>query len=92
MSKATANFYQDSKAGMENVAALAGYVNGLDDSVKSFLSTSNLKKDVTLVKELNSLRASDNNFSNHNALGVDYDLMIYASISGLISDSSKNHT
>lgn len=92
MSKATANFYQDSKAGMENVAALAGYVNGLDDSVKSFLSTSNLKKDVTLVKELNSLRASDNNFSNHNALGVDYDLMIYASISGFISDSTKNHT
>lgn len=92
MSKATANFYQDSKAGMANVAALAGYVNGLDDSVKSFLSTSNLKKDVTLVKELNSLRASDNNFSNHNALGVDYDLMIYASISGFISDSTKNHT
>lgn len=92
MSKATPNFYQDSKAGMANVAALASYVNGLDDSVKSFLSTSNLKKDVTLVKELNSLRASDNNFSNHNALGVDYDLMIYASISGFISDSTKNHT
>ncbi|WP_231538375.1 Rib/alpha-like domain-containing protein [Lactobacillus delbrueckii] len=92
MSKATANFYQDSKAGMANVAALAGYVNGLDDSVKSFLSTSNLKKDVTLIKELNSLRASDNNFSNHNALGVDYDLMIYASISGFISDSTMNHT
>lgn len=92
MSKATANFYQDSKAGMANVAALAGYVNGLDDSVKSFLSTSNLKKDVTLVKELNSLRASDNNFSNHSALGVDYDLMIYASISGFISDSTQNHT
>ncbi|MFB5979038.1 Rib/alpha-like domain-containing protein [Lactobacillus delbrueckii] len=92
MSKATANFYQDSKAGMANVAVLAGYVNGLDDSVKSFLSTSNLKKDVTLIKELNSLRASDNNFSNHNALGVDYDLMIYASISGFISDSTMNHT
>ena len=92
MSKATANFYQDSKAGMANVAALASYVNGLDDSVKSFLSTSNLKKDVTLIKELNSLRASDNNFSNHNALGVDYDLMIYASISGFISDSTMNHT
>lgn len=92
MSKATANFYQDSKAGMANVAALAGYVNGLDDSVKSFLSTNNLKKDVTLIKELNSLRASDNNFSNHNALGVDYDLMIYASISGFISDSTMNHT
>lgn len=92
MSKATANFYQDSKADMANVAALASYVNGLDDSVKSFLSTSNLKKDVTLIKELNSLRASDNNFSNHNALGVDYDLMIYASISGFISDSTMNHT
>lgn len=92
MSKATANFYQDSKAGMANVAALKGYVNGLDDSVKSFLSTNNLKKDVTLIKELNSLRASDNNFSNHNALGVDYDLMIYASISGFISDSTMNHT
>ena len=92
MSKATANFYQDSKTGMANVAALASYVNGLDDSVKSFLSTSNLKKDVTLIKELNSLRASDNNFSNHNALGVDYDLMIYASISGFISDSTMNHT
>lgn len=92
MSKATANFYQDSKAGMANVAALAGYVNGLDNSIKSFLSTNNLKKDVTLIKELNSLRASDNNFSNHNALGVDYDLMIYASISGFISDSTMNHT
>lgn len=92
MSKATANFYQDSKAGMANVAELAGYVKGLDDSVKSFLSTNNLKKDVTLIKELNSLRASDNNFSNHNALGVDYDLMIYASISGFISDSTMNHT
>lgn len=92
MSKATANFYKDSKAGMANVAALAGYVNGLDDSVKSFLSTNNLKKDVTLIKELNNLRASDNNFSNHNALGVDYDLMIYASISGFISDSTMNHT
>lgn len=92
MSKATANYYQDSKTGMANVAALSGYVNGLDDSVKSFLSTSNLKKDVTLIKELNSLRASDNNFANHSALGVDYDLMIYASISGFISDSTKNHT
>ena len=92
MSKATANYYQDSKTGMANVAVLAGYVNGLDDSVKSFLSTSNLKKDVTLIKELNSFRASDNNFSNHNALGVDYDLMIYASISGFISDSTMNHT
>lgn len=92
MSKATANFYQDSKTGMANVAALAGYVSGLDDSVKSFLSTSNLKKDATLINELNSLRASDNNFSNHNALGVDYNLMIYASISGFISDSTKDHT
>ena len=45
-----------------------------------------------MIKELNSLRASDNNFSNHNALGVDYDLMIYASISGFISDSTMNHT
>ncbi len=92
MSKATANYYQDSKTGMANVAVLSGYVNGLDDSVKSFLSTSNLKKDVTLIKELNSFRASDNNFSNHNALGVDYDLMVYASIAGIISNSTLDHT
>ncbi|MDA3768630.1 Rib/alpha-like domain-containing protein [Lactobacillus delbrueckii] len=92
MSKATPNFYQDSKNEMATVSELTGYVSGLDASVKSFLSTSNLKKDVTLIKELNDLRASDNNFSNHNALGVDYDLMIYASIAGFISDSTKNHT
>ena len=92
MSKATPNYYQDSKTGMANVAVLAGYVNGLDDSVKSALKTSNLKNDVKLIKELNSLRATDNNFSNHAALGVDYDLMIYASIANVVSNSTGGHT
>ncbi|MFR0600589.1 hypothetical protein [Lactobacillus equicursoris] len=92
MSKATPNYYQDSKTAMANDADLAGYVTGLDDSVKSALKTSNLKEDAALIKELNSFRVSDNNFSNHNALGVDYDLMIYASIANVVSNSTNDHT
>lgn len=92
MSKATPDYYQESKNGMTNDSTLASYANGLDDSVKSALSTSNLKKDAALIKELNSFRASDNNFSNHNALGVDYDLMIYASIANVVSNSTNDHT
>ncbi|MFV4960718.1 hypothetical protein VST03_04815 [Lactobacillus delbrueckii subsp. allosunkii] len=86
MSKATPNYYQDSKTAIANDAYLAslGDVTELDDYVKSVLKTSNLKNDVKLIKELNSLRATDNNFSNHNALGVDYDLMIFASFSNVI--------
>ncbi|GHV97256.1 hypothetical protein lacNasYZ03_01650 [Lactobacillus nasalidis] len=92
MSKATPNYYQDSKDGMSQESALAEYVNGLDDSVKSVLKTTNLKNDVALIKELNNFRATDNNFSNHYALGVDYDLMIFASIANVVSNTTEDHT
>ncbi len=92
MSKATPNYYQDSKNSMSKESVLAGYVSGLDDSVKSVLSTTNLKEDITLVKELNNYRATDNNFPNHNALGIDYDLMIFASIANVVGTNTYGHT
>lgn len=92
MSKATPNYYADSKNAMANNSALSQYVNGLDESVKSFLSTTNIKKDIELIKELNNLRATDNNFPGLKALGVDYDLMIYASVAGAVSEHTMNHT
>ena len=92
MSKATPNYYVDSKNAMANNSVLSQYVNGLDESVKSFLSTTNIKKDIELIKELNNLRATDNNFPGLKALGVDYDLMIFASISGALYPSTHSHT
>ncbi len=92
MSKATPNYYQDSKNSMSKESVLAGYVSGLDDSIKSVLSTTNLKEDITLVKELNNYRSTDNNFPNHNALGIDYDLMIFASIANVVGTNTYGHT
>lgn len=92
MSKATPNYYQDSKNSMSKESVLTGYVSGLDDSVKSVLSTPNLKEDITLVKELNNFRSTDNNFPNHNALGIDYDLMIFASIANVVGTNTYGHT
>ena len=62
MSKASTNYYQNSKEGMANDANLAAYVNGLDESVKSTLATTNLKRDITLIRELNNDRDTDSNF------------------------------
>ncbi len=92
MSKASANYYQNSKEGMANDANLAAYVNGLDESVKSTLGTTNLKRDITLIRELNNDRDTDSNFPHSKALGVDYDLMVFASISGFVSNTTGNHT
>ncbi|MFK3588637.1 Rib/alpha-like domain-containing protein [Lactobacillus sp. 23-2] len=92
MSKATPNYYQDSKDSMSKESVLAEYVSGLDDSVKSVLSTTNLKEDINLVKELNNFRSTDNNFPNHKALGIDYDLMIFASIANVVGTDTYAHT
>lgn len=92
MSKASANYYEDAKDAMKNNSALSSYVNGLDGSMKRVLSTSNLKNDINLMKELNQFRATDNNFTDLQALGVDYNMMIYAGIAGIVSNTTHNHT
>lgn len=92
MNKASAHYYQSSNDAMAADTNLAAYVNGLDESVKSTLSTTNLKRDITLIRELNNDRATDSNFPNSKALGVDYDLMVFASISGFIANSTGDHT
>lgn len=91
MSNATANYYQDTKNEMATNTTLAAYLNGLDEAMKSTLSTSNLKNDIKLIRELNSYRATDSNFPNLKPLGIDYDLMIFASVSIQVSQNVMKH-
>lgn len=86
--------YEGMKEAVGQSAALASYrTSDEDQSIKDALSTHNLKRAVSLMKELNELRAKpDNCQGSVGNVKVDFDLMMFSAWSGYISEQTGDHT